>query len=255
MKTITIILGLLFLSGCGRVRGSRFESVQYPVPVPTVVGPVGPIGGVGPQGPSGHDGQNGATGPQGSTGAVGAIGATGPAGSNGTNGDGYQPGLECDVYSIKPADESGTVNWNTMLSNGTLKFTTTLANLSVPNENVSNLFASFTAVQQALIGTTDYALDCSGYLYVPETGSYTLTQGSDDGSELAIDQTLLINMPQLQAYSNISKTVQLFAGRHMINVVYFQGPATNMGLTLSWQGPANAGLGTTQTIPASVFSH
>src|ERR1019366_1169084 len=138
-------------------------------------------------------------------------------------------------------------NWDTMLSDGTLKFSAVVANLSVPNENASTVFASFTAAQQALLGYTDYALDCSGFLTVPETASYTLTLGSDDGSELAIDQTVITNMPQLQPYASTSKAVQLFSGRHTVNVIYFQGPQTNIGLTLSWQGPTNAGLGTQQT--------
>lgn len=236
-------------------------------------GAVGATGATGPKGATGATGATGSVGATGATGSTGATGATGAAGSNGssgtngtngsngsngtngTNGNGYVPGLECDVYSIKQADENGTVNWDTLLSDGTFKFSAVLANFNVPNEGASQVFASFTTAQQAMLGYTDYALDCSGFLTVPETANYTLTLGSDDGSELAIDQTVITNMPQLQPYASTSKSVQLFSGRHAVNVIYFQGPQTNIGLTLSWQGPANAGLGTAQTIPASAFTH
>jgi PA14 domain len=192
---------------------------------------------------------------QGPTGSPGVAGPQGNPGSNGTNGNGYEPGLECDVYSILANDENGTVNWSTMLSDGTLKFSTVLSNFNVPNESSNDVFSTFTAAQQALIGTSNYALDCSGFINVPETGSYTFTLGSDDGSELAIDETAVINMPDLQAYASESTTMSLFAGQHRINVIYFQGPPTNIGLTLSLNGPANAGLGETSVVPASMLTH
>lgn len=257
-NNIGVIVILALSIGCNKVMDSRYESAQY------TPGPAGPAGPSGPAGNTGVTGSQGLVGPQGIAGPSGVAGANGSTGSQGVagatgaagqNGAGYQPGLLCDVYSIKQADENGTVNWDTMLSDGTFKFTIILANLNVPNESANDLFASFTAAQQAMIGATDYALDCSGYLDVPETGTYTFTQGSDDGSELAIDETVLINMPQLQAYASSTKTVQLFAGRHTVNVIYFQGPQTNIGLTLSAQGPANAGLGTSAPVSASDFTH
>jgi hypothetical protein len=156
---------------------------------------------------------------------------------------------------VKQADEAGTVNWYTLLSDSTYRFTTTLANFNVADQSSNNVFASFTAAQQALIGHTDYAVDCSGNLNVPETAYYTLTLGSDDGSELAIDDVAVINMPNLQPMASKSVVLPLFAGQHRINVIYFQGPATNIGLTLSWQGPANRSLGTAAIIPASAFTH
>ena len=78
---------------------------------------------------------------------------------------------------------------------------------------------------------------------------------SDDGSELIVDNNVEINMPDAQAYSSASATVTLYSGLHRINVFYFQGPPTMIGLTLSWQGPTNDGLGTLSPIPASAFTH
>jgi hypothetical protein len=285
----TVILGasvIMGLTGCGKVMETAQINASSGSPVTTIPatpaqcptggivvtqngvftpicngvagiqGPAGAtgqngVGTVGPQGPAGATGQNGV----GTVGPQGPAGATGQNGSNGTNGNGFNPGLDCDVYTVVPADENGTVNWAQMLSDGTPKFVTTLANFNVPNESSNGIFATFTPDQQALIGTTNYGLDCYGWLNVPETGVYTLNMGSDDGSELVIDNAVVINMPELQAYTNKSASMTLFAGMHRINVMYFQGPPTNIGLTISWQGPSNAGLGTLATIPASYFMH
>lgn len=198
---------------------------------------------------------NGAPGTTGGVGTSGPQGNTGATGQAGANGNGLNPGLLCDVYKIKQADENGTVNWNTLLADGTLEFTAVLTNFNVPNQSSNDIFANFTSAQQALIGNTDYSLDCSGFVNVPETGAYNLTLGSDDGSELALDNSVVVNMPQLQSFATKSANVNLFAGLHKINVLYFQGPATNIGLQLSWSGDANQGLGASALIPSSAFTH
>jgi len=172
-----------------------------------------------------------------------------------------QPGVSCDVYSIPdgtyiaPQGYYTVVNWDTMLAAGTYQFNTTLANFDTPNESDTTLFQSFTPAEQAQIGVTNFALDCQGYLNIPETGEYYLTLGSDDGSELLIDNAIVINMPQAQAFASQTAAINLTAGLHKINVLYFQGPATNQGLELSWEGPSNQDLGLITTIPASAFSH
>jgi hypothetical protein len=118
------------------------------------------------------------------------------------------------------------------------------------------LFEGFTQAEQNLVGTTNFALDCSGYLTVPEDGLYAFTLTSDDGSEFVIDDTPVINMPNTQAATSGSATnVSLYSGRHSVNMLYYQSLATNVALNLQWSGPANAGLGTMSTIPASYFSH
>jgi hypothetical protein len=219
-----------------------------------VAGPKGETGATGATGAQGAIGATGAIGPKGETGATGATGAQGPQGQPGTSG--VSSGVQCSVYSILPSDWASTVNWATLFGDGTLKFTTVLANFAVPNESDTVLFTGFTPAQQALIGDTNWAADCSGKINIPESGNYTFTLGSDDGSELAIDNTVLINIPQIQPYATqTSGSKFLFSGEHKFNLLYFQGPNTNVGLTLQWKGPANAGLGTTSIVPASAFTH
>lgn len=191
------------------------------------------------------NGQNGINGANGSSGATGQPGT--PA---------INPGLQCSVYSILASDYSSTVSWAKLLSDGTLKFSTVFSNFNVSNEVDTTLFTGFTAAQQALVGISNWALDCNGFINIPESGNYQFNLGSDDGSELAINNTVLINMPQPQSYnSQTSSVVYLYKGEQYFNLLYYQGPVTNLGLTLKWQGPSNAGLGIMQVVPASAFTY
>lgn len=233
---------------------------------------------------NGATGAVGATGATGATGAVGAIGATGPTGATGvadtscaavatTGGvnlvcgsnapvflasgtNSIQNGVLCTAYSILPSDYTSTVNWSQMLNDGTQKFSTVMANFNVPNEADTALFEGFTTAEQSLVGQSNWALDCEGFLNVPETGSYIFNLSSDDGSQFLINNQILINMPQSQVYSSAtSSAITLYEGPQHINVLYFQGPVTNIGLTLQWQGPKSAGLSTMSVIPNSAFTY
>jgi hypothetical protein len=172
------------------------------------------------------------------------------------------------VYSILPANyaTAGSASslswWDTLLGNGTLKFSAVESNFNVPNESDKTLFASFTTTQQAMLpvdssgNIINWAMDCAGNIYVPETGLYNFTLSSDDGSAIIIDNNIIINMPDTQAYASASASnVQLDSGSHKFNLLYAQTLAINVGLTLQWQGPSNAGLGTLQVIPTSAFTY
>jgi hypothetical protein len=250
-------------------------------------GATGQKGATGATGSNGSNGLNGSTGATGATGANGLNGANGATGQNGTNGTNcsaisvsggvnlvcgsnapvfvassvsqIDPGIMCTAYSILTKDYStspGSVNWAQMLNDGTEQFSTMLSNFNVANQSDTVLFPGFTNAEQALVGQTNWALDCYGFLNVPETGGYTFQLSSDDGSQLVINNTVIINMSQAQAYaSTTSSEVTLFAGPQQINLLYFQGPQTNVGLTLKWQGPTSAGLSTLSVIPASAFTY
>lgn len=216
----------------------------------------GTNGSVGANGASGAKGSTGSSGVQGNTGSTGASGSQGATGASGSNGNGFNSGLSCDVYSVQAADETNNLNWLKLFSDGVYKFTFTTPNLNVANQSNLNTFPGFTASEQTSVGNTNYALDCNGFLDVPEYASYSFNLGSDDGSQLSIDNTTIINMNQDQAYSSMTATgVVLTSGLHKVNVVYFQGPAVMIGLTLSWQGDANQNMGSMSVIPTSALSH
>jgi len=240
---------LLLIAAFALTACDGYQAVQYTQGPAGPQGPQGPAGTVGPQGPQGNTGATGSQGPQGVAGPQGPTGATGAA------GNGYKPGLECNVYDVVQADTTGSVDWDKLFTDGTLKFTAVLKTINTPNQADTSPFAGFTAAQMALIGDTYFALDCSGWLDVPATGDYTLTLGSDDGSALVLNDSMVINMDQAQAFASKSVTLPLYSGLNRINVLYFQSLATNDGLQLSWQGPANEGLGAQEIIPAANLFH
>jgi len=187
-------------------------------------------------------------------GPQGSPGLTGPTGSPGTNGNGYSPGLSCTVYSILAKDYAGTVNWNQMFTDGTILFTQVLSQINTPNQADTSPINGFDPAEMAQTGYTNFAIDCSGYLYAPVTGTYTFTLNSDDGSQLDFGNQVIINMPQAQAMNHASATLTVYAGYQPINVFYFQGPATNDGFQLFWEGPSNDGL-IQELVPAANFFH
>lgn len=75
-----------------------------------------------------------------------------------------------------------------------------------------------------------------GYLIVPAAGSYVFTCGSDDGVRLSIDGTQVLEYKNLRAYGETSGTIELSAGRHPIEVVFYENEVF-ASCRLFWQGP------------------
>ena len=194
-------------------------------------------------------GMPGSAGANGVNGSVGNTGATGSTGASAT-----QPGLLCKVYDSRSVDRSNGLL--TILNNGIPKFEKVINQLDVPDSLAINGFPKFTAAEQALVGTEDYALDCNGTLNVPVSGYYTFRLLSDDGARLAINNQTAINMDQLQAptYGTSSSTL-LYKGPNKINILYFQGPLTQIALKLDWSGPLSSGIITMQQLPAAYLTH
>ena len=71
--------------------------------------------------------------------------------------------------------------------------------------------------------TQNFSADMQGYFEIPATGSYTFNTGSDDGSYLFIDGLLVVNNGFFQGYGVRQGTVNLTAGDHPFELLYFQG--------------------------------
>jgi len=93
-----------------------------------------------------------------------------------------------------------------------------------------------------------YVMQYTGFITVPTDGRYTFFTGSDDGSELFIGSTQVVDNDGLHAYREQSGTIGLKAGTHAITVLYLQG-AGGQTLDVSYLGP-NIGK---QAIPASAL--
>ncbi len=92
------------------------------------------------------------------------------------------------------------------------------------------------AFNKGFPGVTDrfeyFAIDYKGKFYIKESNVYSFMLGSDDGSKLFIDDTLVIDndLPHALIYKTGNR--QLRKGIHTIEVQYFQGPRMDVALIL-----------------------
>jgi len=169
---------------------------------------------------------------------------------DGKDGSKYEPGLLCNVHNL--SNWNGVTNMISVLSASVPVGSFILPNLSVGNSLAANGFPGMPAELQSLVGLDGYALDCTGYITIDTSGMYTFSMLTDDGVRLMIDNNVIINSPQLQAPTErTAKSVELQKGRRSFNVIYYQGPMTQIALRLNYSGP----LLLNQVVPASVLSH
>ncbi|MEO6135547.1 MAG: PA14 domain-containing protein [Ginsengibacter sp.] len=84
-----------------------------------------------------------------------------------------------------------------------------------------------------------YALNFNGYIDVPTDGQYTFYSNSDDGSLLYIDGRLVVNNDGLHGALELSGSIGLKAGKHVISVGFFQQTGAGV-LNVSFSGPGVA---------------
>ncbi len=116
-------------------------------------------------------------------------------------------------------------------------------------------FAALTPVKSGTVAIFDltprnrndqFAFRFKGKLSIARAGAYTFFTTSDDGSQLFINNTLVVNNDGLHAPTELSGTINLTAGEHDIVATIFEQGGGEL-LTVSYQGP---GL-TKRAIPAS----
>ncbi len=92
----------------------------------------------------------------------------------------------------------------------------------------------------------------TGWVNVPQTGWWSLSTESDDGSALWIDGIRIVNNDGLHGMQKIVGTVPLAAGKHAVKVEFFEAGG-GAGLIMRWQGPGSgaAGDGSEQIVPSS----
>jgi type IV pilus assembly protein PilY1 len=82
----------------------------------------------------------------------------------------------------------------------------------------------------------EYGFRYTGRISVPADGNYTFYIGSDDGSQLFINGTMLINNDGLHGYRERSGLLYLTAGVHDLVATMFERHGGD-NLTVKWQGP------------------
>ena len=98
----------------------------------------------------------------------------------------------------------------------------------------------------------DFAIRFHGQLNIATAGTYNFALSVDDGAKLYINGNLIIDHDGLatRARGNTGRgSVVLTAGLHDVEVQYFQGPCSNLGLQWFWQPPG----GTEEIVPANVL--
>jgi hexosaminidase len=93
-----------------------------------------------------------------------------------------------------------------------------------------------------------FAIRFTSMIDIPDDGVYTFFVKSDDGSQLLIDGTLVVDNDGLHGEREESGTATLKAGRHSITVLYFEGTEGQM-LEVSYQGAGSE----KRTVPAGAL--
>jgi len=81
-----------------------------------------------------------------------------------------------------------------------------------------------------------YGFEFTGYLQIPKDGVYAFFVGSDDGSDLYIDDTPVVDNDGLHGMLEKRGLIALAAGPHPFRVRYFNKSGSD-GLTVSYQLP------------------
>ena len=76
----------------------------------------------------------------------------------------------------------------------------------------------------------------NGFVNAPENGAYRFYTSSDDGSQLFINDQLVVDNDGLHGMIEKDGLVALAKGYHKIRVTYFEKSGGD-GLTVSWKGP------------------
>ena len=97
---------------------------------------------------------------------------------------------------------------------------------------------------------TNFGLRFRGYIDCPREGVYTFSTSSDDGSSLRIGDVLVVDNDGLHGSREVSGQIALAAGRHAIEVLFFQRGG-DIELGVAWEGPGIS----PAPIPAKALSH
>jgi cytochrome c peroxidase len=82
----------------------------------------------------------------------------------------------------------------------------------------------------------NFGFTFKGYINIPTDGTYTFYTRSDDGSQLSIGNTLVVNNDGLHGSKEVSGQIGLKAGKHAINVGFFERTGGEV-LQVNYQGP------------------
>lgn len=135
-------------------------------------------------------------------------------------------GLHGEVYHIS-AHATRLPRFNKLKSCGSIY----IDSLNIPARRFTEGFPGVTE------RTEWFAINYTGRFWIEKPGPYGFSLISDDGSKLYIDDRVVIDNDGLHPPTEITETVKLKGGIHLIRVSYFQGPRYDIALVLRVAGP------------------
>jgi hypothetical protein len=140
-----------------------------------------------------------------------------------------KPGALCgDVYELPPGIQGLPDFWK-MEPVGALY----TDSLNVP----AQLIMGTIGIPGVTTRTAWFGVDYYGEFWVKAEGEYLFNLASDDGSQLFIDDQMILNDDGVHPVSDRQGKVKLSVGRHTIHVPYFQGPPRSVALVLLVKPP------------------
>jgi Ca2+-binding RTX toxin-like protein len=105
-------------------------------------------------------------------------------------------------------------------------------------------------ISHTLASGERFALRFTGFMNITAEGTYTFYTNSDDGSQLFIDDQLVVDNGGLHAVQEKSGSISLSSGLHKIVVTMFEQTGGEF-LAVSYQGPETGGK---VSLPSTIFS-
>ena len=137
------------------------------------------------------------------------------------------------VYTPNSGISFSSISTMPVFSSLKILGSTYTAAINFPEENDAGLWSALVP------GTpdTNFAATWRGQFLVVTSGAYTFCTGSDDGSTLSVDGSILLTNGGIHGIIFVcSAATLLSAGTHTLSVDYFQG-VYGLGIMVTYSGP------------------
>ena len=151
-----------------------------------------------------------------------------------------------------PADSPAGLHGEYFDIGSSLEDFPTISAGKVPDLKRVDKTINFASTQEGFHGTKlvdFFYIRWTGRINIPNDGKYEFFLESDDGSRLFIDGKQVIDHNGLHAMEEKSGTAELTAGKHSVNIEFFENDV-DAGCIFSWQPPGAA----KEVVPAGVLS-
>lgn len=140
-------------------------------------------------------------------------------------------GLSCKVYDLQSTQPSSLPNFSLLTPISTI----VTEQLNSPSQSYNNSLIPIFPVSLQYLKTW-YGVVCDGIWSSIKAEASTISLGSDDGSKLFLDGSLVINNDGLHGPTTVTHSITTQIKDYQVHVEYFQGPASQIQLELQIKG-------------------